>query len=158
CPPETLRKAGLASSSPTVVPPSARSTNPPDPSSRPSSPQPPLRRPTPAPAPSPLVAEEIAMRPRPAAAAPASPSAVVIDDAMGRMGGADEFSDPGFGEEADRDLSVVEMLPHEGEPKDGRRTMLIVDDEPEIRLMLRRVFQERGFRIVEADRGLLALR
>ncbi|WP_394827074.1 response regulator [Pendulispora albinea] len=38
------------------------------------------------------------------------------------------------------------------------KTILVVDDEEEIRFMLRRVLQERGYRVIEADRGFMALR
>ncbi|GAB4212778.1 MAG: hypothetical protein OHK0013_35950 [Sandaracinaceae bacterium] len=37
------------------------------------------------------------------------------------------------------------------------RTVLVVDDEDDIRRMLRRVLQERGYRVIEASRGTEAL-
>jgi len=40
----------------------------------------------------------------------------------------------------------------------GVKTVLVVDDEDDIRRMLRRVLTEKGYRVIEADRGLLALR
>ena len=36
--------------------------------------------------------------------------------------------------------------------------ILVVDDEEDIRKLLRRLLSDRGYRVVEADRGLLALR
>lgn len=83
-------------------------------------------------------------------------SAVIVDDNMKRMAAADELSDADFGE-ADRDLSIVGSLPREA-PRGDQPTVLVVDDEAEIRRLLRRIFEERGYRVDEADRGLLALR
>ncbi|WP_437977206.1 response regulator [Sorangium sp. So ce295] len=98
----------------------------------------------------------------PAAASPARLSSagppLVVDDAMRRAAAADELTDTDFGT-ADRDLSVVESLPGAGKaPQGDQTTILVVDDEPEIRKLLRRIFEERGYRVEEADRGLLALR
>lgn len=89
---------------------------------------------------------------------PATP--VIVDDAMASYAGGDDFIDADFGL-ADRDLSVMTNLPlasgaGEGATA-GQRTILVVDDEPDIRKLLRRVFEDRGFRIIEADRGLAAL-
>jgi CheY-like chemotaxis protein len=42
-------------------------------------------------------------------------------------------------------------------PKSATKTVLVVDDEDDIRRMLRRVLQERGYRVVEASRGTEAL-
>ncbi|HVY44321.1 MAG TPA: response regulator [Minicystis sp.] len=91
--------------------------------------------------------------------APPAASPLVIDDALGRAAAADELTDADFGA-ADRELSVVAPLPREGAPgvTEGKRTMLVVDDEADIRKLLRRVFEERGFRVLEADRGNAALR
>lgn len=90
---------------------------------------------------------------------PAGVSApVVVDDAMRRMVVADEPTDSGFGE-ADRDLSVVTALPRPDVPQSaGKKTVLVVDDEAEIRKLLRRVLEDRGYRVIEADKGLAALR
>ncbi len=86
----------------------------------------------------------------------ADPS-VVLDDAMNRMAAADELNDADFGQVA-RELSVVSELPKEQQPKPGQRTVLIVDDEDEIRKLLRRVLESRGYRVREADRGNTALK
>jgi DNA-binding response OmpR family regulator len=43
-------------------------------------------------------------------------------------------------------------------PAPHTKTVLVVDDEPDIRKLLRRVFEERGYRVLDADRGLAALR
>ncbi|WP_437816726.1 response regulator [Sorangium sp. So ce1078] len=183
CPPEVLKRAGLgaaAASAPEATPapapaqPAAR---------RPASAVPPATAaqapaaPAPAPSAAPP-AKPAPERPRddaeisfadltdepspPAAPSPARISSagppLVVDDAMRRAAAADELTDTDFGT-ADRDLSVVESLPGAGKaPQGDQTTILVVDDEPEIRKLLRRIFEERGYRVEEADRGLLALR
>jgi DNA-binding response OmpR family regulator len=73
------------------------------------------------------------------------------------MAAVDEVNDADFGS-IDRELSVMAELPHDMVGKeDGRRVVLVVDDEPEIRKMVRRVLEDRGFRVVEAARGHQAL-
>ncbi|AGP34895.1 response regulator [Sorangium cellulosum] len=186
CPPEVLKRAGLgaasASSAPEAPPAPAPAQPPPR---RPASAVPPSTvaqapaAPAPAPAPSAAPpAKPAPERPRddaeisfadltdepspPAAPSPARISSagppLVVDDAMRRAAAADELTDTDFGT-ADRDLSVVESLPGAGKaPQGDQTTILVVDDEPEIRKLLRRIFEERGYRVEEADRGLLALR
>lgn len=66
------------------------------------------------------------------------------------------------------DLSVVAELPKAPLPRSApssapqptadARTILIVDDEPDIRRLLSRVLTNKGHRILEAERGLEALR
>lgn len=78
---------------------------------------------------------------------------------MGRAAAADEVNDADFGDVA-RELSVVAELPTDPSAKgtaDGRKTILVVDDEAEIRKMVRRVLEERGYRVTEAARGHEAL-
>jgi DNA-binding response OmpR family regulator len=85
---------------------------------------------------------------------------VVVDDAVGLMSQADEVEDADFGA-LSRELSVVTQLPeHELVPTAaaGTKTVLVVDDEADIRKMLKRLLATRGYRVLEADRGLLALR
>ncbi len=57
--------------------------------------------------------------------------------------------------------SKVAPLPKSDEGRTGAarttRTVLVVDDEDDIRRMLRRVLQERGYRVIEAARGTEAL-
>jgi DNA-binding response OmpR family regulator len=90
----------------------------------------------------------------------AGSSPVVVDDAMGRMTGADELSDADFGS-VDRELSVMGDLPRDPTakvpPSDGKQTILVVDDEAEIRKLVRRVLEDRGYRVTEAGRGHEAL-
>lgn len=167
CPIETLRKAGIgaparesaSSAPPPMYSASATSTTPP---ASPTSPTPPAsptsvtppRAPQSAPLapPIPAAAESIAK------AMAAQPEPVVMDDALGRVAASDDLSDVGFGD-ASRDLSVVASLGSLGAPAaKGQKTILIVDDEPDIRKLLRRVLEARGHHVLEADRGLLALR
>jgi DNA-binding response OmpR family regulator len=85
---------------------------------------------------------------------------VIVDDAVGLMSQADEVEDADFGA-LSRELSVVTQLPeHELVPHAaaGTKTVLVVDDEADIRKMLKRLLSTRGYRVLEADRGLLALR
>jgi CheY-like chemotaxis protein len=94
-------------------------------------------------------------------AQPLEEPGVVVDDAVGRVSKADEIEDADFGDTS-RELSVVTALP-ESEPSSftpspDARTVLVVDDEADIRKMLKRLLNTRGYRVVEADRGLLALR
>jgi DNA-binding response OmpR family regulator len=56
---------------------------------------------------------------------------------------------------------VVTDLPEETgsiPPASGAKVILVVDDEEDIRRMLRKLLRTRGYRVLEADRGLLALR
>jgi len=169
CPPEVLRKAGLS-----LSPPKSG-----DPGQTPMVPRPPPlprdvgARPAPssrpkdavaAPARAPVMGSPAAptLPQRNAPAATRSPSIeapVVFDDTMNRMAAADELTDADFGL-ASRELSVVTDLPKDKgqEAKAGQRTVLVVDDEDEIRKLLRRVLEARGYRVREADRGNTALK
>ncbi len=88
---------------------------------------------------------------------------VVVDDAMQRMAVADELTDADFGL-VDRDVSrmasLPEMMVQPARPppaKEGQRTILVVDDEADIRKLLKRILDDRGYRVLEADRGSIAL-
>lgn len=73
--------------------------------------------------------------------------------------GLAEIGDEDFGD-LSQELSVVTDLPdRESRPvPDGARTVLVVDDEAEIRRMLDRLLTSRGYRVLQADAGLMALR
>jgi DNA-binding response OmpR family regulator len=89
----------------------------------------------------------------------AVPTQVVIDDKMSKHVDT-EVSEADFGDVA-RELSVVAEFPKEPPPKTestaGKKKLLVVDDELEIRKLLRRVLEENGYAVVEADRGRTAL-
>jgi len=105
------------------------------------------------------------MRPR----VPTSPprDSVVIEDAVEASSRTTEVSTSDFGA-IGTDVSSVASLPDELRtgaaaaanaigPGVGK-LVLVVDDEEEIRKLLRRVLTGKGYRVIEADRGLLALR
>jgi CheY-like chemotaxis protein len=86
---------------------------------------------------------------------------VVVDDAMQRSA-----SSSGIAEDAwtgdNSEMSVVAPLPgplstKEASAAPGQKTVLIVDDDADIRRLLRTVLAPRGLHVIEADRGLLAL-
>lgn len=82
---------------------------------------------------------------------------LVLDDTLGRAY-VDQTEDDVFGD-LSRELSVVTDIPEEqfqGSP--AAKTILVVDDEPEIRHMLSRLLSSKGYRVLEVDRGLAALR
>jgi DNA-binding response OmpR family regulator len=70
-----------------------------------------------------------------------------------------EVAEADFGDVAE-ELSVVTELPRQSSrppPRGEKKKVLVVDDEPDIRRMIRKILQERGHEVVEADRGKLAL-
>jgi DNA-binding response OmpR family regulator len=89
---------------------------------------------------------------------PLSAPGVVVDDQVGRASRTDEVEDSEFGQ-VSADLSVVSNLPEGARYAAGAgRSVMVVDDEPEIRKLLERLLTSRGYRVLLADRGLLALR
>lgn len=92
---------------------------------------------------------------------PALDSHVVVDDAMRRSveAAADaSIAEPDTTFQPNSDMSVVAPLPLAPTPrKEGQKVVLVVDDDADIRRLLRTVLAERGHRVLEADRGLLAL-
>ncbi len=91
---------------------------------------------------------------------PISTPGVVVDDAVDRAANEDVEAD-GFGD-LSRDLSVVTDLPELEEAEAGQRadakSILVVDDEADIRRMLKRLLTGRGYRVYEAEKGQMALR
>ncbi len=89
----------------------------------------------------------------------------VVDQAMQHSVDETDFSTLDFGN-VSADISTVAALPEElrkappptPATATGGKLIMIVDDEEDIRKLLRRVFTEKGHRVIEADRGLLALR
>lgn len=100
----------------------------------------------------------------------AARSAVVVDEAVSRSSEKMEISVAEIGH-MDEEVSTVSRLPDELKPtapkpgtaskgggKGDGKLILLVDDEEDIRKLLRRLLIEQGHRVIEADRGLLALR
>jgi DNA-binding response OmpR family regulator len=109
-------------------------------------------------APGPAMPAQRERRFRPSSAGIAIPNQVVVDDRMQKHIDA-EVSEADFGDVA-AELSIVGHLPKEPSPtplEPGKKKILVVDDELEIRKLLRRVLEERGYYVVEADRGRAAL-
>ncbi len=78
---------------------------------------------------------------------------VVVDDTMRKL--VDEqVTEADFGDESEETLEPPTSRSPE---KPGAKKILVVDDEAEIRKLLRRVLEDRGYQVVEADRGKLAL-
>ncbi len=105
---------------------------------------------------------------------PPGGNAVVLDRAIESAASESELSEDEFGNMGS-EVSTVTQLPEElrvaasqmsknidtGAVTGGtdlRKTILIVDDEDDIRKLLRTLLANKGHRVLEADRGLLALR
>lgn len=103
---------------------------------------------------------------------PGAPS-VVVDERIAESAAESAFSTADFGEMGE-EVSRVEMLTEElrnaagvdpresgshaaSRTKTGKR-ILVVDDEEDIRKLVRRLLTDRGHSLIEADRGLIALR
>jgi DNA-binding response OmpR family regulator len=92
---------------------------------------------------------------------------VVVEEAVMEMAEADVVSTRDFGN-IPQEVSSVANLPDDLRDRTTQATqamtsgagklVLVVDDEEEIRKLLRRLLTQKGYRVVEADRGLLALR
>jgi DNA-binding response OmpR family regulator len=87
-----------------------------------------------------------------------------VDDEVGRLSQSDDIEE-GDIDARNHEDSVVEPIPEEQlresavpPPPPGAKTILIVDDELEIRRMLSRLLAKAGYRVLEADRGVTALR
>ncbi len=105
----------------------------------------------------------------PAHRPPTSPprESVVVEEVVRTVSRTTEVSTSDFGA-IGADVSSVAHLPEELRTRATRaadavatgtgKLVLVVDDEGEIRAILRRVLTQSGYRVLEADRGLLALR
>lgn len=102
---------------------------------------------------------------------PGSPS-VVVDEQMANSAAQADLSTTDFGQMGE-EVSRVEMLtdvlrnaagigPRSEEPEAAKgkpaKRVLVVDDEEDIRKLVRRLLTDRGYSVMEADRGLIALR
>ncbi len=104
--------------------------------------------------PGPLVVDTPSAKEAPS---PVEEPTVVVDEKMGRARDSD-FPDSGFGD-LSKEQSVVTDLPDSAIPAKapGVKTVLVVDDELEIRTMLERLLKSRGYRVVSTDNGRAAL-
>jgi DNA-binding response OmpR family regulator len=162
-PDETLRQLGLQRP---ATPAEAHAPRPPPPPPAPTpggapAAQPRAKAPPPRPPP-----------PLPSAAAKPPPGPpplprVVVDEAVESAGRTSELSTSEFGV-VDDEVSSVSHLPEDLRasateaatnitPGKGK-LILVVDDEDEIRKLLKRLLTQKGHRVLEAERGLLALR
>jgi len=93
--------------------------------------------------------------------------AVVVDERVATAARDSEVSTSAFGA-LTQDVSRIAELPADPRvratkaadaiPAGAGKLVLVVDDEEEIRKLLFRLLSQKGYRVVEADRGLLALR
>ncbi len=92
---------------------------------------------------------------------PLATPGVVVDDEVEALSRREDVEESDFGETS-KELSVVTDLPEHGSSPaataSSGKTILVVDDEAEIRKMLVRLLTRAGHHVVEADRGLAALR
>ena len=75
-----------------------------------------------------------------------------MDDQVGRISKTDQVEDSAFGQ-VQEELSVVMELPSTDASAPAGKTILVVDDEVEIRKMLTRLFVSRGYEVIEAIAG-----
>jgi DNA-binding response OmpR family regulator len=130
------------------------------------------REPGPAPAPAPVLPPP---RPAPPLPGPMRPrmqtspprESVILDEAVQASSEITEISTSEFGA-IGTEISSVANLPDElrvgastaadAVAVGGGKLILVVDDEEDIRKLLKRLLTAKGHRVIEADRGLLALR
>jgi len=90
---------------------------------------------------------------------PKTTSALVVGDAV-RLSAIEDIEEQDFGQ-LSPDLSIVSELPvgaFGDVENSGKRIVLVVDDDLDIRKMVARLLRTKGLQVLEADRGLLALR
>jgi DNA-binding response OmpR family regulator len=96
-----------------------------------------------------------------AEARPLDAPGVIVDDEVQALSRREDVEEADF-DEMSRELSVVTDMPAYGSSpaasEASGKTILVVDDETEIRKMLVRLLTNAGHRVVEADKGLTALR
>jgi DNA-binding response OmpR family regulator len=86
---------------------------------------------------------------------------VIVDDEVQALSRREDVEENDF-TETSRELSVITDMPEHGSSPAATdasgKTILVVDDETEIRKMLVRLLTRAGHHVVEADKGLTALR
>lgn len=96
-----------------------------------------------------------------AEAPPLQAPGIVVDDEVEALSRREDVEETDFGETSP-ELSVVTDMPeHDSSPaatEASGKTILVVDDETEIRKMMVRLLTRAGHHVVEADKGLTALR
>jgi DNA-binding response OmpR family regulator len=97
-------------------------------------------------------------------ARPLESPGIVVDDEVGLLSRSDEIEEDHL-DHVQREDSVVTQPPVEArrespvpEPAPLAKTILVVDDETDIRRMLCRLLAKAGYRVLEAERGIQALR
>lgn len=91
---------------------------------------------------------------------------VVVDDEVGRLSESDDIEERDLEDMSPEDSVVGRVSEPPGKspesplppPLPGAQTILVVDDEVDIRRMLTRLLARSGYRVLEADRGVTALR
>ncbi|AKV03450.1 Phosphate regulon transcriptional regulatory protein PhoB (SphR) [Labilithrix luteola] len=89
---------------------------------------------------------------------------VFVDEQIQRAGENDDLSTSDFGTLGE-EVSRVELLTEElrnaagltPSPEQRGKRILVVDDEEDIRKLVRRLLTDEGHQVIEADRGLVAL-
>ncbi len=169
-PEETLKQLGL-SERPSSVPepppaPAGARPAPPAPPAPAAKPAPPaLPKGAPRPPPVPNKPAPPPMRPRVQSSPPKE--SLILDEQVENSASTTEVSTSEFGIVA-QEISSVSQLPDElrlrahqaadAAAVGGGKLILVVDDEEDIRILLKRLLTQKGHRVIEADRGLLALR
>jgi len=94
-------------------------------------------------------------------ARPLETPGIVVDDEVQALSRGEDVEENDFGE-LSPELSVVTDMPEHGSSpaasEPSGKTILVVDDEGEIRKLLVRLLTRAGHHVIEADRGLVALR
>lgn len=81
-----------------------------------------------------------------------APAGVTVDRQTDQDVGYEDFGD------LDSELSVVTDLPEQPGPNAGAQTILVVDDEADIRRMLFKLLSGKGYRVLQAEAGHMALK
>jgi DNA-binding response OmpR family regulator len=97
--------------------------------------------------------------PSPNSLSDVSDAGIVIDD---RLSAAppqhDSLDESDFGDLSEELSGVTDALALGSAPQTAHSTVLVVDDEPDIRRLLRQLLASKGYRVVEAHTGDEALR